>query len=153
MIKQMKKVSVTQGIALVDDGDYHLVVGHKWSCSNGAAMRYDHGIPIYMHRLIMDAPKGVEVDHINGNRLDNRRCNLRLCTHKQNMQNRGGERNTSSRYKGVHWDKNARKWRSMIGVDGKVRHLGYFEIEDEAALAYNQAASQHHGEFARLNKI
>ena len=146
----MQEIPVTRGrVALVDSEDYHLVAGRKWCCSNGAPMRYDHGAPVYMHRLIMDAPDGVEVDHINGDRLDNRRCNLRLCTHRQNLRNRKRQDNGSSRYKGVH--KSAGKWRAQIGYDGKTHHLGYFTDEADAARAYNEAASEHFGEFARLN--
>jgi len=148
----MKEIPVTQGrVALVDSEDYHLVSGRKWCCSNGAAMRYERGLPTYMARLIMGAPGGMEVDHINGNRLDNRRANLRLCTHKQNLQNRKRQAGGSSRYKGVH--KSVGKWRAMIGYDGKLYHLGYFADEEDAAKAYNEAASERFGEFARLNVI
>ena len=146
----MREIPVTQGrVALVDSEDYPLVAGRKWSCSSGAAMRYECGVPTYMARLIMDAPDGIEIDHINGDRLDNRRCNLRLCTHRQNLRNRKRQDNGSSRYKGVH--KSAGKWRAMIGYDGKLYHLGYFADEEEAARAYNAAATEHFGEFARLN--
>ena len=104
-----------------------------------------------MHRVIMDAPKGMHVDHINGNGLDNRRENLRLCTNSQNHMNRKTHRDSSSKYKGVSWNKRNSKWQAYIGSGIKRKNLGYFASESDAAKAYDIKAKECFGEFARLN--
>ncbi len=161
----MKKIPLSQGkVALVDDVDYdRLVAMGKWCInSKGYAVRFLHFKKpfgkryreiIRMHRVIMDCPDGVFVDHINGNPLDNRKANLRICSNSENLRNRKIARNNSSGFKGVHWRKDVRKWRSRIALDNKQKHLGYFDCPLQAAHAYNQAAIQHYGEFARLNEI
>jgi hypothetical protein len=104
-----------------------------------------------MHRQILGAPPGQQVDHINGDTLDNRRVNLRLATHGQNQHNRGKYRNNKSGYKGVSWDKAAGKWRAQIKFNNKKYNLGRYHDPIEAALAYDAAAIRLHGAFARLN--
>lgn len=108
-----------------------------------------------MHRLILDAPAGRDVDHANMNGLDNRRVNLRLASHSQNAANqRKCRKKTLSRYKGIYYyRRRKRPWCAQIKVRGRNKHLGYFETEEEAALAYNRAALEHFGKFARLNQI
>lgn len=106
-----------------------------------------------MHRLIMDAPSGVEVDHINGNGLDNRRCNLRLCTRSENSQNMRKRNGTTSRFKGVCFFKRLGLWRARIMKDRREYSLGYFKDETAAAKAYNAAAVRHFGDFAKLNHL
>jgi len=106
---------------------------------------------VSMHREIMEAPKGLIVDHKNGNSLDNRRPNLRLGTQSQNMQNRAKKKNTTSRYIGVWYCKRARRWKTQICTDGKVRCLGSYESEADAAKAYDAAARKYYGKFAKLN--
>jgi hypothetical protein len=105
-----------------------------------------------MHRLIMNAPSHLQVDHINGNSLDNRKCNLRLVTNKQNssafIRLRKGK---ASKYRGVGWDKATHKWRASITHNYKMSYLGEYELEEKAALAYNKAALELFGEFAQLN--
>lgn len=108
-----------------------------------------------LHRVIMGNPEGFFVDHINRNTLDNRKSNLRLATRSQNMANRIS-RTGSSKYKGVHWRPNISKWRAQIrmGEKGdKQLMLGYFDTEEEAALAYNAAALEKWGEYAFLNEV
>ena len=103
-----------------------------------------------MHGLIMPAPDGQFVDHINGNGLDNRRENLRLVTHQQNSFNQkhhGG----SSKFKGVSIDRISGSWRAYITVDGKRKHLGRHGTEIDAAKAYDMAAKEFFGEYAKLN--
>jgi len=97
----------------------------------------------------------MEVDHINGDRLDNRRANLRIVTKQQNRQNIGKQshREMTSRYKGVVQHPKTLRWRAIVKTGGKQRHLGYFATEHEAALAYNTAARELFGEFARLNEV
>ncbi len=104
-----------------------------------------------MHRLVAKTSEGMDTDHINGDRLDNRKKNLRSCFHKENVRNqqRAHKDNESSVYKGVCFDRNRKKWRCRVG--GK--HIGDFDSELEAAIAYNKSAVCEWGEFATLNQI
>jgi hypothetical protein len=111
-----------------------------------------------MHRMITRAPQGIQVDHINRNRLDNRRENLRFVTDSQQSINRGKVmickgRVATSKYKGVYWEKNSRKFRVRISFNGKRIQVGYFTSEVEAALAYNDAIQRFYGEYAALNQV
>jgi hypothetical protein len=109
---------------------------------------------IRLARLLMNAPKNMEVDHINGNPLDNRRNNLRLATAGQNRAAfQSPRKNKTSRYRGVRWHKRVKKWMASIGSNHKVYYLGYYTIEEQAALAYNKAALGLFGEFAQLNVL
>lgn len=153
---------------LIDAQDYLKVSGLKWFAARTRSgfyaatnIRKPDGKTtiLMMHRLIMDAPKGREVDHKNGDTLDNRRNNLRLCSHADNMHNcKMPQRNKTSRYKGVSYsiyDSRLRrkKWSAYISVNKKTVHLGWFDNETAAAQAYNSAAIRFFGEFARLNDI
>jgi hypothetical protein len=141
-------------IILIDDSDYHLIESHSWSVNKfGGGIEYVvawfNGKQISLHRLIMQPPSDFQVDHCNGNGLDNRRENLRIANRSQNMANR---RATGvSVFLGVCPKRN--KWRAQIKKDGKVKYLGTFNKQEEAARAYNIAATSLHGEFARLNQI
>jgi hypothetical protein len=109
-----------------------------------------------IHRLIMDAPKGMDIDHINGNPLDNRKSNLRICTRAENQSNRGPQKNNTSGYKGVSYKKpskswKAQKWRAQINCRGESICIGYFDTPEEAARAYDTKAKELHGEYAYLN--
>lgn len=111
-----------------------------------------------VHRTIMDAPRGSFVDHINGNKLDNRASNLRICTKSQNGMNKGVDSDfklMGSIFKGVTYSKRPlnKKWRANIKVNQKQINIGYFLTEIEAAAAYNDAAKKYHKEFAYLNVI
>lgn len=120
----------------------------------------DDGKPlkIRMHRLILERKLGRVLrdneipDHINGNGLDNRRGNLRVATVSQNNQNRSKQRNNTSNFKGVSWNKYAKKWHSRIWVNKQRINLGYFDTPEDAAKAYLDAQKKYHGEFAN-NKI
>lgn len=154
-----KEIQLTQNkAALVDDSDFEYLNQYKW-CFNGRYAIREIRIEgrkrtVLMHRIIVSVPSGLEIDHINGNGCDNRRNNLRLCTHKQNVRNcKKCAKQTSSKYKGVCWHKINRKWQAYIGVDGKIIYLGYFAIEDDAARAYNIAALKYFDEFAKPNII
>ena len=99
----------------------------------------------------MNPPKGMVIDHINHNGLDNRRENLRICTNAENQRNRGKQKNNTSGYKGVDWRKDHKKWRARINKDNKTIHIGYYNIIEEAARAYDAKAKELHGKYAQLN--
>ena len=104
-----------------------------------------------MHRLIMDAQERQEIDHADGNGLNNQKDNLRFCTHSQNHMNRKPTKG-SSKYKGVSWHKAAKKWNARITLNKKTVSIGYFDSEIIAAKAYDEKAIELFGEFAKLNK-
>jgi len=107
-----------------------------------------------MHRVVMKVvDPNILIDHKNTNGLHNYKSNLRESTSAQNQQNCIPRKNTSSKYKGVSKRTKSDKWQVQIKVDKKIKHIGYFDHEDAAALAYNEAAKTHFGEFARLNII
>jgi hypothetical protein len=143
---------LTKGkVTIVDEADFKWLSQRRWYYHiKGYAVSTSPKPSYLMHRLILNAPKDLQVDHINGDKLDNRRCNLRLCTAVQNRMNVFSYRGTSSEFKGVSWNKRLAKWESHISLNGK-RHLGFFTNEQDAAQAYNEAASRQFGEFARLN--
>lgn len=154
-----KTIPLTQGkVAIVDDEDYAELAKHKWHCNSyGYAIRMPRiGVKrkvIWMHRVIAGTPDGMDTDHINGDRLDNRRSNLRSCTTTQNLMNVRKRDGCTSRHKGVYFYKRTGQWMARIYVDGKCKFLGYFDDENEAADAYNREAMLSHGEFAKLNTI
>lgn len=145
---------------IVDDEDKHLSE-RSWQLNSvGYPRRTMYVIEgktyrtALMHREIMKAKKGECVDHINGNKLDNRRSNLRVCTQSQNLANRKKSPQKSSKYKGVCLTKNFNppRWEASIRVDG-VRHRKIFTSETEAALWYDRMAKKHYGEFALTNDL
>jgi len=110
---------------------------------------------IRLHRLILEAPKGVQIDHINGNGLDNRKANLRFCNNSQNLMNQRKRITNKSGYKGVSLRANGKKkkWVAQIRINGNNKFIGHFETAAEAAIAYNNKAKELFGEFARLNEV
>lgn len=152
----MKKIPLTQGkFALIDDEDFDKINQYKWHLFNN----HDRGLyarssgKILMHRMILDLidPK-IKIDHINHDGLDNTRLNLRICTDSQNQQNRNKPKKIcTSKYKNVSWKKQNNKWQSYINFNKKRIFLGYFSKEMEAAKAYDNAAKELFGKFARLN--
>lgn len=160
-IKNTKLIPLTQGyLAIVDAKDYAWLMQWKWCL--GSDKYAKRAIPIakgkqktiLMHRFIMNTSDGMLTDHINGNRLDNRRCNLRICTATGNARNgKKPQFSISSKYKGVTPIKRSKKWQVSIGVNYKAIYLGSFSTQEEAAMVYNKAALKYHGEFARLNII
>lgn len=157
----VKEIPLTRGkVALVDDEDYERVMQYKW-CTHkdrntwyATRTSYNPKKSIPLHRFIMNAKPGEEVDHINHNGLDDRRCNLRIVTRSQNHMNRGKMKNKcTSKYKGVYWFKNLNKWMVHIEINGKKMHVGLFNNEEEAARAYDKKAKELFGEYAYFNFI
>jgi len=148
-----RRIVLTNGmVAYVDAADYEEISKHSWRLvSGGYAGRYEKRVPILMHRQIMDPPEGMVVDHIKGNRLDNTRANLRVCTPAENARNRAKPANATSRYIGVFYDTNHKKWAAATHLEGRRKFAGYFDDEEDAARAYDCAAVLYVGEFARLN--
>jgi len=154
----MRTIPLTRGMtAIVDDEDYEHLTQWSWCVSPGVQTHYalrrsrvvGRGIPV--HEEIMGRRDGYTIDHINGNGLDNRRCNLRWATASQQQWNRRPSRNNSSGYKGVRFDRERNKWRAEIAAGGKRKFLGRFDTPEDAAKAYDAAARELHGEFAHQN--
>ncbi len=146
--------------AIIDAEDYDRLSNYKWCLSKAPHTNYaltrlkrkgSKRKALLMHRFILNAPSHLVVDHINHNGLDNRKQNLRLCTHVQNTQNRRPNRNSFSKYKGVHWLKHRKKFIARIKINGKTTYIGIFKDEIDAAKAYDKKARKLFGEFAYLN--
>lgn len=159
----MREILLTQGkTAVVDDDDYIFLMQWKWSYNGRYAVRGEYlGIfsgkykykMIRMHRIISNTPAKMQTDHINGNGIDNRRSNLRICTHKENLCNQQLQQGKSSIYKGVYRRKDKNKWQAYIHINDKSKYLGLFMNEIDAAMAYNESAIKYFGEFARINEL
>jgi hypothetical protein len=151
-----QQIPLTKGkFAIVDDSDFEWLSQFKWhvrKSSTWYAYRAPHfGVWIAMHREIMNCPDGMMVDHADGNGLNNCRSNLRICTRAQNNWNCKRLATATNKYRGVCKFRN--KFCAYITVNGKQHHLGLFDDELEAAMVYNTAAIELHGQFARLNII
>jgi len=158
----MKEILLTKGlITLVDDDDYEKINQFKWHANSDGTNDYARRkitvngkrIVIAMHRFILNIiDPNVQIDHIDGKTLNNQKKNLRACESLSNNKNKHKRTSkTTSAYKGIHWNKDNNKWRAKIYVNKKTIHLGYFEIDTDAAKAYNEAALHYFGEFASLN--
>jgi hypothetical protein len=162
----MKKIKIVGGLyAIIDDIDFDFLNQFTWYIRKSKNVMYAKAIVLIdgslkhidMHRMIiknLDTTK--EIDHHNGDGLDNRRNNLRVCTHSQNIMNSPKSirlKGTTSKYKGVCWATRERKWVAHIRKDYVLKYLGRFDDEVEAAKAYNIAAKSLHGEYANINII
>lgn len=159
---ETKEIQLTQGkVALVDAANFGWLNQWKWfAWTDGKGSWYAHRVPagnrrsiLRMHVVILCPTKGLLVDHINNNGLDNRRVNLRSCTHQQNLCNRDKNSTSEKKYKGVYKHKSSWRWRAQIGLNSVKIYLGMFDTPELAAEAYNVAALKYHGEFAKLNNI
>jgi hypothetical protein len=145
--------------AIVDEADWERLSAFKWYVVNGRrgafyGRRYVerlNGRPVTkaLHHEVLGLSPRQTVDHVNGDTLDNRRANLRVCSPGENARNRRGSRNSLSGFKGVSRARG--RWQARIEYEGKARHLGVFDTPEEGARAYDQAARELFGEFARLN--
>jgi hypothetical protein len=162
----MKRIDIStpkypNTFAIVDDEDFESVSRFHWYvdsygyAKNCAYMGTVRGkqlkATMSLHCLIMRPPKHMQVDHIDHNPLDCRRSKMRVCTNQENCQNQVSTKGTSSKWKGVSWDKARAKWRADIGHNYKVIYLGLFDSEEDAARAYDMAAEELFGEFGLLN--
>jgi hypothetical protein len=161
----MREIALTQGkVALVDDEDFVRVASFKWHAKRGmtgvwyavrtipsSTTKSGHTEQL-LHRFLLDVPGGVGIDHENRNGLDNQRHNLRIASKAQNAANRLPQRNSLSGFKGVTWDTADAKWRARIHIRGKSVSLGRFPTPEAAARAYDRAAREEWGEFARTNE-
>lgn len=149
------KIPLSGGkFALIDDNAPEEITLHKWQFDGRYAMRFEKTAEgkfkkIFLHRAIANPDKGFQVDHINHNKLDCRRENLRICTHSENMQNRKPKK--SKRFKGVQYYPKNNKFGARITANGKTKFLGLFSKAEDAAKAYDAAALSLFGEFARVN--
>jgi hypothetical protein len=155
----MREIQLTQGkVAIVADADFEMLSQWKWFCNSGGyaartLTRRPHKWQIRMHRVILGiTDPSIDCDHRNGDKLDNRRENLRACTRAENMRNKAKMAIAcASPFKGVCWHKATNRWIASIKRNGESFHLGLFRVEEEAARAYDAAAKELFGEFARLN--
>ena len=155
------KIQLTQGkYAEISKQDYGLISQYKWQWTpckwhEGYATTNMGGKTIYMHRLILGLGKGEQADHINHNGLDNRRSNIRKVNQHQNNGNLRKPSHNTSGYKGVSYYKGhkSKPWTAYITNQRKKIHLGYFKTIQEAAIAYNSAATKQWGEYASLNLV
>lgn len=163
----MKKIYLSKGLfCTVDDSDFEFLNQYKWTASGKAkygfrAIRgfsfFKNGTetsrPILMHRVITMCPNGFEVDHIDGDQLNNQKNNLRIVSHCSNMKNRRQKSDMTSRFKGVSFCKQSGKWVGRLQANGRILLNAGFDSEEDAAREYNKYAKQYHGKFAVLNKV
>ena len=159
IISGARIIPLTQGaITFVDAEDFERLMQWKWSVSSGYARRgcsrkegNGRTRNVFMHRVITDAPKGMVVDHRDRNGLNNRRFNLRVGTHAQNLWNKGPRCDSKSGIKGVNWNPRRRQWRVRITANKQVYHIGWFKEKSEAIRAYANAAKRLHGEYCNVS--
>ena len=148
----MKEIELTQGrVTLVDDKDYEWLSQHKWHFDRYAYRTVKagkHKRSVRMHREILDAPKGMEVDHINGDKLDNRRSNLRVVTRSVNSRNQC-RRKSYDAPAGVYWDRFRNKWKVVTSLEGKQWNIGRYTAREEAIQAYSDFAKEKGIELSR----
>ena len=151
----MKKIPLTQNnYAVVDNEDFEELSKYKWKLLKTKTQFYalqsgPRGKRLLMHRILLKVPKGKVVDHINGNGLDNRRSNLRICTQSQNMQNSGLRKNNTSGFKGVCLDKRRGKWIARIRIGNKRITTKQFDSPELAHKAYCELSEKYHKEYAK----
>ncbi len=154
----MREIKLTKNkVTIVDDEDYKKLSKYDWRTMKGTytfyARTWSNGKHLLMHRFIMNAPKGMVVDHRDGNGLNNQRSNLKLTTQQENLWNWQNKRKGTSKYKGVHWDSYSGKWRAQIIHNSKKLSLGLFKDEKIAAKAYDDAVIKYRGNKGQPNGV
>ena len=146
-----KRYIMKNGASFIfDNDDEALISKHTWSFSGEYPRTTINGKSVILNLVLFPGANG-EIDHINGDKTDYRRANLRIATHSQNNQNKGLRRDSTTGYKGVCFDKRSKRFIAYINANKKRTYLGYFDDKEKAAKAYDEAALRLHGEFARLN--
>lgn len=152
----MKEIKLSQGkVTLVDDEDYVYLVQFNWSASKPGGSKYYRAVRMnknkleFMHRVIMNTPDGLFVDHIDHDSLNNQKYNLRNCTKSENNQNKS----SNKKYQGIYWDKANSKYKAQIMINYRQISLGRYSTAEEAALAYNKAAIEYYGSGAKINIV
>lgn len=160
----MIKLTASSGETfIIDREDYDKIKDLKWTSYSSyrkskkylRSHTFKNGVnkTHLLHRIVTDAPKGMEVDHINGDTFDNRKANLRVCTHAENVRNSKPNNRNTSGYKGVRFYKRNKKWGAAIRSNEKRLFLGLHSTKEDAARAYNLAAIKYFGDYAWLNKV
>jgi len=137
---------------VIDLEDVAKVKGVSWRRLNQDGYACAGHQNLRLHRLLLDAPPGLQVDHIDGDPTNNRRSNLRLCTHAENGKNQRRPSTNSSGFKGVSWHKRDKRWYARIMINRKNKHLGCFDTPEDAKAAYDVAAERLFGEFRRASE-
>ena len=132
---------------LIDEEDAHIIAGKNVYVASRGYPCISRGRTYKVHRIIMNAPEDKVVDHINGNKLDNRKINLRLCTNRENLMGQKIPRDNKSGFKGVYWYKASKKWMAKIVVNYKTIYLGLFDKVEDAGMAYKNAAKLYFKEY------
>lgn len=151
-VSDFGRVRRTNGGKILVGGDHN---GYRRFCIDKDS---GESVTILVHRVVFEShvrglEEGEVIDHIDGNRMNNTLSNLRVCCNESNQYNRGSAKQATSTYKGVSYCKVKNKWRAQIKTKGKSKHIGYYSVEADAALAYNEAASRTFGAFAFINKV
>ena len=152
-----KHIQLKHGAAIVDEQDFDRINQYKWRSSfvgkakTPYATSSHFGRTVYMHRLVMNAPKETVIDHIDGNGLNNSRDNLRFVTYSQNNMNQPIRCDNTSGHKGINWCKDREKYQVYINIDRKRKSLGRYKTLEEAIYVRDQAVKSHYGEYARDN--
>jgi len=152
----MKEIQLVHGNTVrIDDEDFERVSQYKWHYDKhtGYARASVKAKWTFLHRFILNAKKGEFVDHIDLDKMNCTRANLRICTASENMANQRKPITNTSGYKGVSWNKEKKKFDAQIKIMKKHKHLGRFDDPKEAAKAYNKAAKEYFGEYAFLNEV
>ena len=141
-------------ISLIDLEDVPFVEQHSWCIrSQGYVGRVENKKLIVLHRILTSCPDNKIVDHINKNKLDNRKFNLRICDYQTNLRNSSRKSNNTSGVTGVGWDNKSKKWRARICVDYKAISLGFYNNKGEAVKARLRAEKKYFGDFAPQKKL
>ena len=146
------------GFFKIDVEDISKVINYGWGINKKgyvvASSRHrtkEHRTNLRLHRVITNCPENMVVDHINHDTLDNRKCNLRICSQNENIKNRKPDRNSKSGIKGVYPEKG--RWKAIIGLNSKLHHLGTFRNIEDAIKARQEAEKMYYGEFANIQEV